>query len=84
MHNDEDRGVRDEIRKALNLPTKTSDYLLQSLVKTANTQYKEHEAKRGLLRRRLVDVRLHTFWAALFLFISLIGLVIVFTTLISP
>lgn len=71
LHSNENRRVRDEIRKSLDLKIEKSPHLLRSIVKITNRQYKY---KGGCLQK----ASLHKFWASLHLFISVIGLLIAF------
>lgn len=69
LHNNEDKGIRDEIRNALELDPNKSAYLIGSLVKMANNKYRKKEIF-------LEKADLHKFWVGLHLTVSAIGLLI--------
>lgn len=72
LHNNEDKEIRYEIRKALKLcpnAPEESGYLIQSIIEMANDKYK----KKGYLMEK---ANLHSFWIVLHLTVSAIGLLI--------
>lgn len=73
LHSNDDRGIREEIRRTLELDPDKSAHLLGSLVEMANDSYKNQG-------HFLAETDLHKFWAAPHLVIAAIGLVIVILT----
>lgn len=74
LNNDEDRKIRDEIRKSLKLDSDKSVYLMQSISNMAKNDY----IKEGGLMAKIAKFRVHQFWIGLHLFISVIGLYIIY------
>lgn len=71
LNNDEDHGIRDEIRETLGLDMKyPSQLLMEAIVNTANDQYKGKS-------HFLYKTDLHKFWVGLHLMISVVGLAII-------
>jgi hypothetical protein len=63
MNNNDDKGIRNSIRNALELDPNGSAFLIESLVKSSNNKYK-NEA------HFLKNAKLHNFWVGLHLIVS--------------